>query len=315
MMAILSAQVRLAGSGAHAWPGVFLIDDEAFQATDVDRFVHLVAAAGALAAVIADAPADRREGVVLLDRPQCVLVAALADERDIALRALARRAGVTAGRDTGLLDGEGVWNRLRVEAVGSPLLLQSLVEQARQRFRADLGALAAPVADADIDVARLGADRCREGTGLAIERGDVAVGEDLDIDMGAGVDEARRNRAHRAVIGRKGLVELRHVAADRRLLLDQIDLVSRLGQIERGLHPGNAAAHHHHGADCAGIPRGSRLTHAAPPHPQAGLRMPLPYRTLTAAYRRGNTHVSAVGCQRGGGLIWLMLTSSHSHVN
>jgi hypothetical protein len=41
-----------------------------------------------LAAMVADAPADAGEGVVLLDHAQRVIVAPLADERDVALGAL-----------------------------------------------------------------------------------------------------------------------------------------------------------------------------------------------------------------------------------
>ena len=39
------------------------------------------------------------------------------------------------------------------------------------------------------------------------------------------------------------------MAADRRLFLDQIDLVAGIGEVERGLHAGNPTANHHDSAD------------------------------------------------------------------
>ncbi len=46
--------------------------------------------------------------------------------------------------------------------------------------------------------------------------------------------------------GRKGLVEPRHAAADRRALLDQVDPEARRREIERRLDAGNPAATYQH---------------------------------------------------------------------
>ena len=46
-----------------------------------------------------------------------------------------------------------------------------------------------------------------------------------------------------AIEGGEGLVELRHVPADRRFALDQIHRITRVGDLERGLDAGDAAAH------------------------------------------------------------------------
>ncbi len=54
----------------------------------------------------------------------------------------------------------------------------------------------------------------------------------------------RGQDAGRTVQCGKGLVELRHVAADRGIPFDQIDLLPRFGQFERGLDAGDAAADH-----------------------------------------------------------------------
>ncbi len=55
---------------------------------------------------------------------------------------------------------------------------------------------------------------------------------------------ARRHDTLRAVEGGEGLRELRHVPADRRLLLDEDHLAPAVGDIERGLDPGDAATDH-----------------------------------------------------------------------
>ena len=66
--------------------------------------------------------------------------------------------------------------------------------------------------------------------------------------MPADLDQFRSENSYGAVVGRKGLVELRHMPANRGLLFDEIDLIAGLGEVERGLHAGNATAHDHDGA-------------------------------------------------------------------
>ena len=74
-------------------------------------------------------------------------------------------------------------------------------------------------------------------------------GHQRDVGVAARLDQARRYGAHGAVVGGEGLVELRHVSTDSRLSFDEIHLKALIGQIERGLHPGDAAADDHDGAD------------------------------------------------------------------
>ncbi len=71
---------------------------------------------------------------------------------------------------------------------------------------------------------------------------DLAVAQQVDVRMPADVRHLGRQDAGRAVERREGLVELGHVAADRRLALDQVDLVAGVGQLERRLDAGDAAA-------------------------------------------------------------------------
>ena len=64
-------------------------------------------------------------------------------------------------------------------------------------------------------------------------------------------DQLGRDDAHGAVIGGKGLVELGHDPADGGLGLHQVDIKTGIGQVQRGLDAGYAAAYHHHRADLA----------------------------------------------------------------
>src|SRR5699024_6038044 len=65
--------------------GELLVGDELLDVVDGYRLVDVAAGAGVLAAAVADAPADRREGVLLLDELQRLQVPALAGELDVAL--------------------------------------------------------------------------------------------------------------------------------------------------------------------------------------------------------------------------------------
>jgi hypothetical protein len=66
--------------------------------------------------------------------------------------------------------------------------------------------------------------------------------------------------------GRKRFVEDAHAPADGRLTLDQIDGVSGLGQLERGLDACDAAAHHQDVGIHRRAQRLQRLMERHPPH-------------------------------------------------
>jgi len=59
--------------------------------------------------------------------------------------------------------------------------------------------------------------------------------------MPADLDQFRCEYSHRAVVGRKGLVKLSHVAADGRRFLNQVDLETRSAEIEGGLNSADPA--------------------------------------------------------------------------
>ncbi len=97
---------------------VNLVCYKSFESADIDRFVHQAAVAGHLTAMVANSPANAGEGIVHLYHTQRVSPAALADKRDVSLGALMRGAGVAAGSDAALFDGECVGNGLRKKFVG-----------------------------------------------------------------------------------------------------------------------------------------------------------------------------------------------------
>ncbi len=63
--------------------------------------------------------------------------------------------------------------------------------------------------------------------------------------MPADLDQFGCEYSHGAIIGGKGLVELRHVAADARRLFNQKDLETGSGEIKRGLNAADASADDH----------------------------------------------------------------------
>jgi len=192
--------------------------------------------------VVADASADPRERVVFFDDPQGVGVAALADQGDVTLGALTGRAGVAAGGNAELLDGVGVRDGLGIQLVSCPARRQPLVERIGDDDRTDRGAVAAADALQRVDVARLVAQGGDEVAGLAVEPHDLAVDVQVDVQVAAGLDQLRADGAHGAVIGGEGLVELGHVPADGGPRLDEVHAEALVGQVEAGLHSGDAAA-------------------------------------------------------------------------
>ncbi|OPZ68613.1 MAG: hypothetical protein BWY81_00779 [Firmicutes bacterium ADurb.Bin467] len=143
------------------------------------------------------------------------------------------------------VDRRDVRDRLRERDVDRAAVVEPHVELvlalSRRALRDALGAAGAPVR---VNIARLFANRHREISDEARDLLDLAVGEQLDVRALRGLDHLRRQYARGAVERRERLVELRHAAADRRRFLDDIDLVARLGDIERRLYARDAAADH-----------------------------------------------------------------------
>ncbi len=63
--------------------------------------------------------------------------------------------------------------------------------------------------------------------------------------MPSDLDELRSENSDRAVIGGKGLVKLCHVTANGRCLVDQVNLETSCGKIERGLNAADPSTNNH----------------------------------------------------------------------
>jgi len=73
-----------------------------------------------------------------------------------------------------------------------------------------------------------------------------SVGQDLYIRIPADLDQFGGEYSDGAVIGWKGLVKLGHMAADGRGLVDQVNLKTSSGKIQRGLNTADASTDNHH---------------------------------------------------------------------
>ena len=81
----------------------------------------------------------------------------------------------------------------------------------------------------------------------------------------------RRQDAGGAIERREGLVELGHVPADGRLAFHQVDVLAGVGQGQRGVDAGDAAAHHQH-AELIGTRAAPAACGAAPRRTAARIR-------------------------------------------
>jgi len=79
--------------------------------------------------------------------------------------------------------------------------------------------------------------------------GNLRQGKQLDVDVSADLDQLGGDNSHGTVIGRECLIQLSHAAADGRGFFHQVDVKTRIGQIQSRLHARNAATYDHNRAD------------------------------------------------------------------
>ena len=152
--------------------------------------------------------------------------------------------------DAGLfIDGILGGHRLGITQVSRLTLGQAHVVFVGHFLRAFLGAETAGDALLHVDIARHLAHLDREIPRLAADPDDLRRSHDLDVNVPADLDQLGRDNSHGAVIGGKGLVQLRHDPTNGGFGLHHVNEVSGIGQIQSGLHPGDTAADHHHCAN------------------------------------------------------------------
>ena len=122
---------------------------------------------------------------------------------------------------------------------------QVLIVLVRDHDRAVLGTGRATPALLSSDVSGLLDQGYLELSWLPFHPVDIGIGQDFYVGMSVGFDEFWRFNAHGAVIGGEGLVELGHLAADGRGLVDQVNLETRVGEIERGLNTADPRPDNH----------------------------------------------------------------------
>jgi hypothetical protein len=160
------------------------------------------------AGMIAHPPYGGWEGVVFLDHLQSFLIAARLDQGNIALCAGLRRTSVFAGACASLRYEKGIRHGLRVGNVDCLSLVQSLVEFVRQIDWTDLCAVIAAGAFLQVNITGTFPDLSLKITGLSFEGKQLAIGDDLDVEMTACLNQLRREDTHGAIVGGKGLVKL-----------------------------------------------------------------------------------------------------------
>ena len=169
---------------------------------------------------------------------------------------LGTQAAVGAGV---LINGVEPGHGLGKGQIGRRPLVKAAIKLIDGPLGADLGALAAGRAGGRVDEPGPGRQPRPEIARLSVQGLDLSIGKNLDIAVAprghaapqttAAVFFLWGNKTHGAVVGGKGLVQLRHQTPEHGRPLRQVDAVPGTGQIHGRLETGHAAAHNQHRAD------------------------------------------------------------------
>ena len=226
-----------------------LIGGKPFQQPDGDGLVGSAARADRFARMRADPAANGGKRVALADQIHRLEIFLLLDELDVALNVDPGRALHLARRVTLLENAEDVRRRLRVKFGNALAGAETTVEFIRHVHGADLRALAATGAFVLVHIPREPFHLRFEMTRRALQVRQLRQRQDFDIQVAGAFDEFGGDNAGRAITGRKSLVQMSHHAADGPIALDEIDLEPAVGEVQGGLHAGDAAALHKHCAN------------------------------------------------------------------
>jgi hypothetical protein len=103
---------------------------------------------------------------------------------------------------------------------------------------ADLDAITTAVASHHIDIAWVFAHRDPEMSFLTFDTHNLGKGMDPDVFMALDIHHFWRENTHGTIVGRKRLVKLRHMAADGRFALNEVDDTAMVCEIQRSLNTG-----------------------------------------------------------------------------
>jgi hypothetical protein len=151
-----------------------------------------------------------REGIIFLDHLKCFLVSPSFDQSYIALGTCLGRTGILARAGSSFCHQESIRNCLRIRAVNRFPFIQAFIEFIREMNGTNIDTVVATRTLLQIDVARPFADLGPKTARLSLERKQLGVWNDFDVEMAAHLNQFRGEDTHRTVIGGKGLVELCH---------------------------------------------------------------------------------------------------------
>jgi hypothetical protein len=77
----------------------------------------------------------------------------------------------------------------------------------------------------------------------------LGVGQEIDVQVPADLDQLGGNDSHGAFIGGEGFVQLGHSASDGGALLQQVHIVAGIGQVQSGLNAGDSTTDHQNRPD------------------------------------------------------------------
>ena len=143
------------------------------------------------------------------------------------------------------VDHRFVRHGLRERDVDRRAKAESGIEFARDPLLRAFGRTqAAAGTDLFVDAFGFQPDRRLEIADKPVQMFEFGISVQLDVRVLRDLHHPRRQDTLRTVERRERLRQLRHVAADRRLFLDQDHLMTAVGDIQRGLYSGDAAADH-----------------------------------------------------------------------
>ena len=179
--------------------------------------------------------------------------AVFADNMLVFLGIIDRASGADPGADAALAGfehgavvrvyGRDLRHGLRKGNVDCAAVVHAQIEGVRHLLlRAFFRAKAAAGADVLFDIARFFPDGNLKITDEPLDGLHLGIGIDVNFLILRAVHHFRRQNTGRAVERGKGFVDLGHFAADGRLFFDNIDLISRVRNVQSGLDTGDTAA-------------------------------------------------------------------------
>jgi len=148
--------------------------------------------------------------------------------------------------DTGFIDIRDQGNRLGEVDMNGFVLRYLLIKLIRVFDRAVFYASRATRALTFEDISRLFSQGDPKVSCFPDDTINLSIRQDLYVGMPADLDQFGCEYSDGAVIGRKGLVKLGHMAANGRCLVDQVNLKTCSGKIKRGLNTADPSTDNHH---------------------------------------------------------------------